>query len=166
MNKISIKRLHELLDYCPLTGALVWKPRPGIARNDRAGRAAGYEKLDGYTLITVCGVHLLKHRVCWAMAYGFWPEKYLDHIDGNPRNNAISNLRLVTPAENVQNTKKYKNNKSGAKGVYLHKNGKYEAYITKDKRRIYLGVFIHLEDAIAARGAAQTKLHTHARAYA
>jgi hypothetical protein len=163
MNKISIKKLRELLTYCSVTGTLVWKPRPGIARNDRAGRAAGHEKPDGYTLVTVCGIPFLKHRLCWAMNYGVWPKTYLDHIDGNPRNNAILNLRLATPAQNLQNTKQNKNNTSGAKGVYLHKHGKYEAYITKDKRRIYLGLFTHLDDAIAARTAAQTKLYTHGR---
>lgn len=97
------------------------------------------------------------------MNYGVWPKTYLDHIDGNPRNNAILNLRLATPAQNLQNTKQNKNNTSGAKNVYLHKHGKYEAYITKDKRRIYLGLFTHLDDAIAARAAAQTKLYTHGR---
>ena len=166
MNTISISRLRELLQYDPDTGALVWLPRPGIARNDRAGKPAGCTRADGYTLVSVGRQSFLKHRICWALFYGEWPITYIDHKDGNPNNNSIDNLRLATPAQNLQNTKQYTNNRSGAKGVYLHKYGKYEAFITKNGRRHYLGLFSSLDAAIAARAKAQSEFFTHERTYA
>ena len=44
-------------------------------------------------------------------------DKVIDHIDGNTKNNLISNLRLITHAENSRNSKFSKANTSGAKGV-------------------------------------------------
>lgn len=41
----------------------------------------------------------------------------IDHIDGNSLNNEISNLRLLTQADNCKNRKKQHNNTSGSAGV-------------------------------------------------
>jgi hypothetical protein len=166
MNTISIPRLQELFAYNACNGTLVWKARPRTARNDRAGLPAGHTKKNGYVLVNVDGKSFLKHRICWALSHGDWPKAYIDHIDGDPSNNSIVNLRCATPAQNLQNTKHYSNNKSGAKGVYLHAHGKYEAFITKDKRRVYLGMFENFDDAVAARAKAQSEIFTHERKYA
>ncbi len=165
LNTTSIDDLRNLLVYDPDTGALVWLPRPGNPRNDRTGKPAGHKKKDGYTLVSVNRQLFLKHRLCWALFYGEWPSTYIDHKDGNPDNNSISNLRLATPAQNLQNTKIYVRNKSGAKGVFLHKNGKYQAYITKDCKRHYLGLFFDFAAAVAARAKAESELFTHARSH-
>ena len=165
LNTTSIDGLRKLLAYDADTGALVWLPRPGNPRNDRTGKPAGHTKKDGYTLVSVNRQLFLKHRLCWALFYGEWPSTYIDHKDGNPDNNSISNLRLATPAQNSQNTRHYVRNQSGAKGVYLHKSGKYEAYITKDRKRHYLGLFSDFAGAVAARAKAQSELFTHVRSY-
>ena len=61
---------------------------------------------------------ILLHRYIYELKYGKIPEGFfIDHIDRNPLNNQISNLRLVTPTENRYNKSKYKNNKSGYIGV-------------------------------------------------
>lgn len=63
------------------------------------------------------------------------PKMEVDHIDRDPRNNRIKNLRVVTTCENQHNVGLNKKNKSGFKGVcwdnqakkwrgYLHFNGK------------------------------------------
>lgn len=52
----------------------------------------------------------------------------IDHIDGNPLNNLITNLRVVSHSENARNRKKQMNNTSGTAGVSLwedQKGGKF-----------------------------------------
>lgn len=45
------------------------------------------------------------HRVAWFLHYGHWPNEQIDHIDGEPTNNKINNLRLVTQRRNQYNRK-------------------------------------------------------------
>lgn len=46
------------------------------------------------------------------------PEGYMiDHIDGNPHNNKISNLKMVLAFDNAHNIKKMSHNTSGITGV-------------------------------------------------
>ena len=59
--------------------------------------------------------------------YGEWPPDQIDHIDGEPSNNRLDNLRLATNSENQQNRKK-SNNTSGAKGVCKIRN-RFKAHI-------------------------------------
>lgn len=61
----------------------------------------------------------------------------------------------VTILESVKNNGLRKTNKSGHTGVCLLKSGYYEAYISFQKRRYYLGRNRKLEDAVRAREAAE-----------
>ena len=78
----------------------------------------------------------------------------VDHIDRNPTNNNISNLRMATSSENQQNT---------SRGDYrYHKRDKiWEARITLNGKRKYLGRFNTEEEARAAYLAEKIKLHPY-----
>jgi hypothetical protein len=78
----------------------------------------------------------------------------IDHIDNNPKNNNISNLRYATHQENIFNTKISKINKTGAKGVQLCLNNKYRARIKINGKEMNLGTYRTFEQARTARATA------------
>ena len=93
-------------------------------KGSKAGDKAGSTS-NGPRLVKVSGKMYLIHKVVWILHFGKIPDGYVvDHIDGNPSNNLITNLRVITQAENCRNQKLAKNNKSGVSGVILHKHGK------------------------------------------
>lgn len=102
----------------------------------RAGDyVVGTHTLRGITYYTVkvsnktCRVH----RIVWGLHYGKIPEgMQIDHIDGNPLNNKISNLRCVDNKTNARNQKFREGNTSGVCGVHYavrsNKAGKKRYY--------------------------------------
>lgn len=62
----------------------------------------------------------------------------IDHIDGNPGNNYIENLRVCTSQQNKFNSRAY--GKSKYRGVHKN-NSKWEARITRNGYMQYLGLF-------------------------
>jgi hypothetical protein len=77
-----------------------------------------------------------------------------DHCDRNGLNNRISNLHAVTFAQNMQN-RKHPPNSSGRTGVTLRPNGKWQAEISVNGQRIYLGSFVLKRVAIRKRKEAE-----------
>ena len=75
-----------------------------------------------------------------------------DHINRDKLDNRRSNLRTVSSKENIINTKVRSTNKSGHKGVWFWKSrNKWEASITNNYKKIYLGIFKKIKDAIKVR---------------
>jgi hypothetical protein len=86
-----------------------------------------------YAKTTIAGVTVLLHRLILNISEGL-----VDHRDGNGLNNQRENLRIATHAENMQNRRIFKNNKSGYKGVfYRQSKGKWVAQI----RRFHIGYY-------------------------
>lgn len=72
----------------------------------------------------------------------------VDHINRNRADNQRSNLRIVTRSENLRNGVNPLNT-SGIRGVYWHKSAsKWCAEFRMDKKKIYLGLFKDIKDAI------------------
>ena len=97
-------------------GELLWL----LGGKGRAGgkdTTAGSKKKNGYSVVQIRGQSFLVHRVIHRLRHGKWPPKCLDHLDGDPSNNSILNLRAVSGSENQQNQCISKNNTSGFKGV-------------------------------------------------
>ncbi len=82
--------------------------------------------------------------------------RVIDHINGDRHDDRWANLRLATPAENARNRGVCRRNTSGKVGVYpIKPQGLWGADIGKDGRNIHLGRFKILDEAIAARCAAE-----------
>lgn len=75
---------------------------------------------------------------------------HIDHVNGNGLDNRRSNLRICTPSQNQRNTKKHAQNKSGFKGVHLHRKGRWRAKIKVNGKTVYLGLFDSPEEAAQA----------------
>lgn len=77
----------------------------------------------------------------WVTFKGKIPKgKCLDHINRNPQDNRLCNLRLATPSQNRLNSDPVGRRK--LKGVYKQKNGKpYMVMIHLKKGHVYLGTY-------------------------
>ncbi len=174
---IPIETLRALLSCDSAAGTLTWRHRPleyfaEAKKPERAcaiwnTRFAGKEAFTsgdgrGYRQGSILNSLYSTHRVVWAMTTGAWPEDDIDHINGVRTDNRIENLRAVTRAENLRNAAIYSTNTSGVVGVSWHKAaGKWSAQITADGKKIHLGLFDDLEEAIAARAAADIEYGYH-----
>ena len=80
----------------------------------------------------------------------------IDHIDGDPSNNRIENLRACTNSQNQFNSQRKCHNRSGCKGVVFHPKcprKPWQAKIAKAGRVFSLGYYTTLEEAAAAYAA-------------
>ena len=83
----------------------------GRLTSSRLGRAVRGAKRDkkGYLCVYCCldkkRVHIQLHHAVWAVCKGRFPERQIDHVNGNKQDNRIENLREVDPSEN--NTANY-----------------------------------------------------------
>jgi hypothetical protein len=156
----SAERLRQVLSYDPLTGDFRW--RSLMTPSSKPTLVAGRADAEGYLSIRLDGREHRAHRLAWAYVYGEWPKPHelIDHIDRNRSNNAISNLRIATAAQNAQNTSVSVRNTSGIKGVsWDKKHGRWDARIRVNGRRIRLGLFGTKEQAAAAYAAACLRYH-------
>jgi hypothetical protein len=104
------------------------------------------------------------HRLI-ALAFIPNPENkdFVDHIDNNPLNNNIINLRWVSNQQNQFNSLKSKNTSSKFKGVCFHKlANKFIASIRIDGKKKHLGYF---EDELAASNAYNIEAKIHQKEY-
>ena len=169
---LTIDFLNECFDLCEKTGQLRWKIRPASHFNTPsyakrfntrfADKPAGTIGGHGYLGVRITNngkkYSILNHHVIYALTHGVFV-KEIDHIDRNKLNNSPSNLREVDRSLNVKNTPARKNNKTGVKNVW--KTGKkaspYVVQVSKNGKRVHIGSFRTLDEAIAARDKAQSE---------
>lgn len=154
MSDLTQEYVKNLFDY--RDGKLYWK----VARkNIYIGKQAGHIKPTGITLVGFDNKTYLIHRIIYLYWHGEMPE-FIDHIDGNPGNNKIENLRRCTKSENNWNSVKRKDNSSGIKGISWHKkDGKWHARLMVDKQNVYLGAYTDIAEAAKAVTLARAHYH-------
>jgi hypothetical protein len=123
------------------------------------GRKAGSPNSKGHVQVEKNGKKTMVHRIVFEMHKGAVPKgKVVDHKDGNPANNKISNLRAASVAENRINTLPNKGAKTGAKGVTATKSGKYRARVCEGGVNKTVGTFATVEAAANAAKKARKKI--------
>jgi hypothetical protein len=156
---LTADRLRELVDYNKDTGVFTWRLS---RKRARLGAKAGYTRGDGYVFIRIDKRLYRAHRLAWLWVYGEFPAIEVDHINRNPSDNSLANLREVNSSQNKQNTSIRRDNRSGYKGVYRHsQTGRWVAQIAINGAAKHLGCFASPEDASAAYNNAASNLHTH-----
>ena len=157
MARITYERLRQVLRYSPIVGVFEWRV---AGRRIRPGFLAGTVVTGGYIRIGVDRRAYPAHQLAWLYMTGDWPDGPIDHIDGDPSNNAFSNLRLASFAQNSANSRRNSSNTSGVKGVsYDRRRGKWRAVIRSKGRVVFDKSFDSIELAEAAITEARQEVH-------
>jgi len=89
----------------------------------------------GYYIVHINGKIYYVHRLL-AMTYIENPEnkKEIDHIDGNPSNNNLDNLRWATHKENLNNSVSVERERLSHMGKESNIKGRKKVWIDKEKK--------------------------------
>jgi len=159
-NENNLSRASEFLSYDPLSGNFT--RLKAIGNRFKVGEIAGTVNREGYVRITIFGMGFQAHRLAFYFMTGNLPPSDLevDHINGDRADNRWVNLRLVSHAVNMQNSRIPKHNTSGHPGVlYVKANRKWAARISVNGRMVQLGEFIEKQDAIECYLKAKRTMH-------
>ncbi|HBI7073415.1 MULTISPECIES: HNH endonuclease [Enterobacteriaceae] len=125
----EVRRIFELDPKSP--SGLRWMVAPN--HRIKCGMPAGSKVGNGYYQVKIAGISYGAHRVVWSIANGEIPQGMtIDHIDRNPGNNEISNLRLADKYLQARNRKPYKRVGMAGKSkgnIHLRKSGRYDATV-------------------------------------
>jgi hypothetical protein len=147
---LTAERAREMLHYEPTTGVFTWR-RSLRGGGASVGKVAGTLRSDGYRQLQVDARVYAAHRVAWLYVHGTWPTATIDHINGDPADNRISNLRDVPNAINCQNIRAPRSHSKsqvmGVRRTVRNKINPWYASIVVDGRYVFLGCF---QDAAVA----------------
>ena len=133
-------------------GHLIWKIDSGSRKVK--GQIAGSTEASGHRSLKWKGKRYKIHRLIYLMHHGHAPE-FLDHIDGDPANNKVENLRPITKSQNMMNSK----SRSDHKNVSWHKGtSRWRVAVTKDRKQ-YASFHKTLEEAKVAAEKLRQELH-------
>lgn len=128
----------------------------GRATNRRVAEEVEFSN-HGYIVLCFLSTKFMAHRIAWAMVYGdLADDVFIDHIDGDKKNNKINNLRIATKQQNAWNVGLAKQNTSGVKGVHFDSHSKMWRASCQHKK---LGRFKTKEEAAEAARSYREKAH-------
>lgn len=153
---LTYEKAHQLFKYLP-NGELQRK----VTTSNRAikEKIVGNIGKYGYKYFSFQAKKYYNHRIIWLLHNKEMPN-YIDHIDGNPLNNKIENLRICNLTQNACNSSKRSDNTSGYKGVSWFKpHKKWRARISMYKKEYHFGYFDTIEKAVNAVTIGRKKVH-------
>jgi hypothetical protein len=136
----------------------VWIKQPDRAKKVFVGTVAGTINGSGHRQIAIDGVKYYASSLVWLYVHGQWPENLMDHIDANPSNDRLANLRQATKQQNCANRGPQKNSTTGIKGVFFRdgRSCPWYAKICVNQKAIHLGSFLTKQEAATAYAKAST----------
>jgi hypothetical protein len=151
---LTKERACELFEY--MDGVLYNRVQRGPRK---AGAPVGSKNDTGRLLTVVDGKKYYNYQLVFLMHHGHIP-KMIDHKDTDCTNNKIGNLREADKPQNGANQLMRPDNKSGFKGVSKNNDRPgWRAQIRVNKKKICLGDFVDMQDAVEAAKAARLKYH-------
>ena len=150
-----------------LRSEVAYEPETGIFRSRSTGKRIDVQKTNVgcRRCVRIFGVVYNAARLAWFYVHAKWPEEVIDHINGDPSDNRIANLRDVSQSFNAQNRTKVRvNTQSGLLGVKPNRNSKTKPWqaqirLPLSKSATYLGCFATAEEAHEAYLAAKREHH-------
>lgn len=137
-----VAEVEKKLRYDPCSGLL-------YRRLDANGKEkiAGHKNKKGYIEVGLGYEAYSAHRLAWLLFYKTDPACPIDHINRNPSDNRIQNLRLTDPRQNGQN----RGREAEAIGT-IRATGckKFCAQIRIGDHNFYLGIYATRKEASAA----------------
>jgi hypothetical protein len=155
MSDYSQEYLHTLFDY--KDGNLFWKQNRAKGKI-KVGQEVGNISTRGYKRVMIEYKEIAVHRLIFLMHHGYMPN-VIDHVNGNPLDNRIENLREATHQTNQYNKKIGRNNSSGCKNVSWNKKShNWQVHIRQNKK-VYCWYVKDFELAELIACEARSKFH-------
>jgi hypothetical protein len=159
--QLSMPVLRSKLSYDADTGIFRWLVSPRFSVP--AGTVVAGERLARrYLHIGILNKRYPAHRLAWFYFHGEWPKGLIDHINGDPSDNRIANLRDCSASVNSQNQRgPHSRSTTGFLGVTAtgSKKRPYRAQINCSGKLHYIGIFETAEKAYAAYVERKRELH-------
>ena len=146
--KLTKQKIEYLFNVDCDNGKLYWKhrewPKKKIGHEAGSINKTKRIKNNSYCSVFINGKFYKRHHIIYCYATGEWPDKnhIVDHINRNPTDDRIINLRMATIFQNMYNKSPY-NKKSdlpqGVDVVHCLNKDIYRARIRVNKKNINLG---------------------------
>jgi len=147
-NSIGLYNNYALIELCDKNQEIVGYTKIDLVDVDRCRQYKWFLTKNGYCRGYINGKQISLHSFIIGFKSNIY--KVIDHINRDRLDNTNENLRVVDYNMNAYNKGVQKNNTTGIVGVSRNRN-KYRSQICKNKRKVNLGNWANIDNAIYMR---------------